>query len=675
MIYNRDTINNFNTSSELEWVETNGLGGYASGTVSGALTRRYHGLLIAAIEPPVKRTVVLSKLDETIVTEDVQGNMHRYELGCNQYPGTVHPMGFRYLVRFERQLFPSFWYEAGEVKLKKTVAAVHGENTTLVLYESLCAKPFRLELLPLASSRDHHSICRANPAIDASYHFENGLFRTMNYHNGIGMFVNVPGSTFTEQQSWYYNFEYLRELERGLSFQEDLYSHGHFSVTMYPGESIGVVISTSDPSGKNAFDVLEKEKQRREKLSELFMISRTDTRVAVLEAATEPLTENEAVVTRLVRAADQFIVRRGVLHTIIAGYPWFSDWGRDTMISLPGLCLLTGRFNVAKDIIDQFIPFISQGMLPNRFPDHGESPEYNTIDASLWFFNAVYQYHRATNDIGSVREWMPALSDIVASYTHGTRYGIRIDPADQLLRGGEPGVQLTWMDAKIGSWVVTPRMGKPVEVNALWYNALCIMADLYQLLGEMNESRHYAARAGDVLASFNKVFWNAANSCLFDFIDDTVGQVPQADIRPNQIYAISLPFPLVQGDRARSVLNVVGKLLLTPYGLRSLAPGSLGYAGMCVGEPLQRDAAYHQGTVWNYLIGAYIDALFKVEGPSAYPQASALVKSCCSQLDVACVGSVSEIFDGDFPHAPRGCIAQAWSVAELLRVVVQHRFA
>lgn len=651
MIYGSNILTDFDKSSALEWLETNGLGGYASGTVSGALTRRYHGLLIAALEPPVKRTVLLSKLDETIVTDDKKtGARQRYELGANQYPGAVHPTGFRYLNSFERNAFPVFSYTAGNVSFTKTIAAVHEENTTVVLYEVAAeSEDFTLELLPLASSRDHHGICHANPALGRQYLFEEGLYRTVNYHGGAELFVLVPGSEFVESQGWYYNLEYLRELERGLEFMEDLYAHGNFVIKLRKGDRLGVIISTEDPAGRDAFALFAAEEKRRQTLQLKFP-------------------EEHAALPRLIRAADQFIVRRDKLHTVIAGYPWFSDWGRDTMISLPGLCLTTGRLDIAREILRQFSLFVSEGMLPNRFPDHGEVPEYNTFDATLWFFHATYQYYLASGDRDLIQDLMPALSDIVDWHLRGTRYGIGVDPTDQLLRGGEPGVQLTWMDAKVGDWVVTPRMGKPVEINALWYNALRIMETFCKLLEMDDREKELAHMAGVVYERFQTAFWNSEYNCLYDYIDDTA----HPEVRPNQLYAVSLPFPLLKGVRARAVVNIVRDKLLTPTGLRSLAPDAPGYIGKCVGPPLQRDGAYHQGTVWSYLMGAYIDALYAVEGDAARTEATALVTSCCTNLDEACVGSISEIFDGDWPHAPRGCIAQAWSVAELLRVMVKY---
>lgn len=662
MTYGSDILSDYGKSGALEWLETNGLGGYASGTVSGSLTRRYHGLLIAALEPPVKRTVMLSKLDETLVlpvASDVQPQ--RYELGTNQYPGAVHPNGYNYLRTFTRDLFPVFTYAVEGIVLKKTIAALYQENTTLVLYEVVDAPhDFVLELLPLASARDHHSISRENWHLGRQFLFEDGIYRTVNYHGGAELFIRVPGSAFIESQTWYRDFEYLREMERGLEFKEDLYTHGYFRTTLSKGDRLFITISTEDPAGRDASALFAREQERRAMLKENFL--------KFSGASRSVSTSSEAAKLRLIQAADQFIVRRGSLHTIIAGYHWFSDWGRDTMIALPGLCLTTGRISIAREILLQFSQFVSEGMLPNRFPDHGERPEYNTFDATLWFFHALYQYWLVTKDHELLTQLYPSLKDIIAWHQAGTRYGIRVDPSDGLLRGGVPGVQLTWMDAKVGDWVVTPRVGKPVEINALWYNALRIMQFFCTEMREDVLAQQYANNAAVVLESFERRFWNAADNCLYDYLDDS----PHAEIRPNQIYAVSLPFPLLTGSKAETVVNRVKERLVTPTGLRSLAPGTHGYAGMCIGPPLQRDGAYHQGTVWSYLMGAYIDALLSVNGAPARKEASALINSCCAHLDEACVGSISEIFDGDWPHAPRGAVAQAWSVAELLRVMVKY---
>jgi predicted glycogen debranching enzyme len=634
----------------LEWIETNGIGGYASSTVSGANSRRYHGLLVASLQPPVDRHVLLAKLDEAIVfapLNETDDDLNRIDLGTNQYPGVIHPSGCSHLIKFEREIFPTFYYRINDVILKKTIASVAGENTTLVLYDVVEAPDsFTLTLLPLASARDFHTLSVSNDNIGTQYLFEDGIFRTLNYQGGAELFIAVPGSRFTEKQGWYYNFEYIIEQERGLDYHEDLYSHGYFSITLKQGDTLGVIISTENPEGREAVKLFDEEKQRREALVRNFRLN-----------------EN---LLKLALSSDQFIVRRGDKRTILAGYHWFSDWGRDTMISMPGLCFATGRFSTARDILSQFSENVSEGMLPNRFPEGGEAPEYNTMDATLWFFHAVHQYLLATNDESFLKTVFPILRDIMDWHYKGTRYNIKVDPKDELLFGGQKGVQLTWMDAKVGDWVVTPRIGKPVEINALWYNALCSMEAMALQLGNDAEATEYRDKAAKVAKSFNSKFWNKEKGYLYDYID---GEYKNSDLRPNQLYAISLPYPLLPKAKAKKVFEVVSENLFTSKGLRSLAPSHKDYRHAYVGDLWTRDGSYHQGTVWSFLLGAYIDALMMVKGTNGKSEAVKTVNKFFEHLKEAGVGTVSEIFDADPPHTPRGCIAQAWGVAEVLRVV------
>ena len=644
------TANAFEVLTSVEWLETNGLGGWAGSTVAGVNTRRYHGMLMAALQPPVGRTLVVSKVEETIICD--KGNdagRERYELGTNQYPGAVHPQGYGYLTAFERNLFPVFYYAAGGVSLKKTVAAVHGENTTLILYEVLEApREFLLELLPLYAARDLHGYARATGHLNRQYYFSDGTLRFKNYANAPEVCISVPGSDFKEEQQWYYNFEHLEEKHRDLDHLEDLYSHGRFFVKLEKGSRLGVILSTHDVTGRDAFKLFRKELKRRQ----------------LLIAGIEHMS-----IKRLLLAADQFLVQRDrKLRTIIAGYHWFSDWGRDTMIALPGICLATGHHAEAKKILQAFRSAISDGMLPNRFPDSGAAPEYNTIDAALWFFQAVYRYYQSTQDSEFVKDTLTHLKDIIAWHQKGTRYHIHVD-GDGLLYGGEEGTQLTWMDAKIDHWVVTPRRGKAVEINALWYNALKIMQFFFNESYRKSEARLYEDLAGRVLENFNLVFWSEAHTYLFDCID---GDQKDDAIRPNQLYAISLPFPLLSKERAAGVLSVVRSHLFTSRGMRTLSPSHPDYKGRCTGSVMSRDSAYHQGTVWTFLIGAYVDALIYVKGHDAHHEAAHILTDLLQHLDEACIGSISEIFDGDAPHLPRGSVAQAWSVAEILRVIYDH---
>ncbi len=534
---------NFSEAIRREWLETNGIGGWASSTISNAHTRRYHGLLVAATRPPVCRVVLLSKLDETLVCEDA-----RIELSTNVYPGSVHPQGYQYLKAFSRDFFPSFTYEVDGIVLQKTVASIHGENTTVIIYQVIEAPViFKLELRPFVAGRDYHSLTQANGSISRQSHFTGDIWSYQPYEQRPTFHMLLPGAAFEADPDWYYSFEYLAEKQRGQDFQEDLFTPGVFTTSLKTGDQLGIIVSTDNPIGRDAENLITEEKVRRKNL---FLA------LPVADELTQTLT----------LAADQFVVRRG---DDLAGYHWFTDWGRDTMIALPGLTLVTGRYADAKKILQAFAENIDQGMLPNRFPDAGENPEYNTVDASLWFFVAAYKYYLYTQDQSFLREiLLPAMADMLDWHQRGTRYGIHME-SDGLLAAGEPGVQLTWMDAKIGDWVVTPRSGKAVEINALWYNALAIYARLLHTVGRKEEAKTYQTLSKKIIKRFVQVFWNPEGGYLFDVVD---GERRDGAIRPNQILALSLPFALLGRNRARQMLKIVEDHLLTPVGLRSLSP-------------------------------------------------------------------------------------------------------
>jgi len=604
--FGADVLHDFARAVKHEWIETNGLGGWASSTIVGANSRRYHGLLVAGSRSRSERRVLVSKLEETLVIGDAT-----YELGCNRYPGVVSPLGFEWMTSFRRDLFPEFEYEAGGVRLRKTIVCPRGENTTIVVYEVLAAPAtFKLELRPFLANRDFHSLTKKSDTWITPM-----------------VTIDVPGATFEPWPDWYYNFEYEVEQERGLDFTEDLFTPGKYVIELEAGARLAIVLSTEGE--RDAETLIERERARRE------------ARAAAAR---------DDVERTLFLAADQFIVDRegtgegaSPARGIIAGYHWFGEWGRDAMIALPGLCLATGREDDAREVLRRFASVADRGMIPNRFPEGSDVPEYNSVDAGLWFFIAVW----ALRD----RELVPQLLDMIEWFDRGTRYNIHVDE-DGLLYAGAGGLQLTWMDAKVGDWVVTPRRGKPVEVNALWYNALRIAA-------ELTDDPALRERAENVRRRFDELFWNEAASCCYDVVD---GPMRDGSIRPNQLFALSLPFPLLEGERAESMLRVCEEKLLTPYGLRTLSPDDSRYRGCATGPQEERDAAYHQGTVWPWLIGAYADAVRRVRGER--PEFPALI----AHLSDAGLGSISEVFDGDPPHTPRGCVAQAWSVAELLRV-------
>ncbi|MEO6454647.1 MAG: amylo-alpha-1,6-glucosidase [Ginsengibacter sp.] len=650
---NRFLLNNYSEAIQLEWLETNGLGGWSGSSITGCHTRRYHGLLVAATVPPAERMSLVSKLDETIFYGD-----ERFELGTNNYGNTIHPNGYQYLTGFSKDLFPEFIYEAGGVKLKKTIAMVHGENTVFVIYDVLSAdKTFTLELLPLLSVRTYHSMMHANDAINRSTSFDNHIFKTKAYEGTPDIFIKVPGGNYHADPNWFYNFNYSVEQYRGLDFTEDLFSPGKFSVELNEGDSIGIIISTDDLANKDAHELLAKESLRRQSL---------------LKNQPEDETTKQ-----LILAADQFIVKRGEdLKTVIAGYHWFTDWGRDTMISLPGLCLSTSRYEDAKKILSAFSKSVSMGMLPNRFQDNGEAPEYNNVDGTLWYFIAVYKYLQHTNDIDFIlNEILPVLKDIIDWHYKGTRYNIHVTD-DGLLYEGEPGQQLTWMDARIGTWVVTPRMGKPVEIQALWYNVLKIFAELLELNDQHKDAFVVNASADKAKQSFNEQFWFEDGNYLYDVIDENGN--PNKELRPNQLFAISLPFALVEGEQAQAILKIVEEKLYTPVGLKSLPNDDVNYVPVYGGDAWHRDSSYHEGTVWSWLLGAYVDAIMSepgvvgLDGLSGKEKALKVIDDFKYHLNEGCIGSVSEIFDAEPPHHPRGCIAQAWGVAEILRVIKEY---
>ena len=605
-----DVLRDFDRASQLEWLETNGLGGWVSSSITFANTRRYHGMLVTAPAGRTERTVLVSKLDESVAGVD---------LATNRFPGCVHPRGFDYLTSFQRGIFPVWEYSAGDVNLRKTVVAPHGKNVTIVLYEVLeSAEPFPLRLSPFLAGRDYHSLIHCTDAALPYVH------------------INVPGATFEAKPDCWKNFVYDREQERGLDFEEDLFTPGSYVVTLSRGDLLPVVLATENREW-DAIAMIEEERHRREALI--------------------PTTENRQPTTDLLIAADQFLITRDDKETIIAGYHWFTDWGRDTMIALPGLCLATGRFDDAKRILRRWLAAASKGMIPNRFPDSSSEPEFNSVDAGLWLFVAIWRYREATGDDDFVREEaLPVLRDAINWLERGTRYNIHVD-LDGLLYAGAEGVALTWMDAIVDGDVVTPRRGKPVEINALWYNALRIVATL-------TGDALLASRADAVRESFEAAFWNRGAVFCFDVVNPN-----DASIRPNHLFAIALPFPLFDDARAESILSLCESQLLTPVGLRTLAPSDPRYRGQLTGDQRSRDTAYHQGTVWPWLLGVYIDALVRYRGDEGRKTAGGLIANMQAHLAEAGVGTISEIFDGDAPHTPRGCIAQAWSVGEVLRVM------
>ena len=634
----------FAAASSREWLETNGIGGFASGTISGALTRRYHTLLTAATRPPLGRVALLSKFEETLV---IDGRSH--ELSANQYPGSIYPRGFEYLESFRLDPFPIWTYDVGGLKLEKRVFMVHGHNTSVSRWKLLSpvagGTAFRLELRPLLSFVDYHHLQHESAGDVFDLIANHGAVEIRSSRDLAPLYV-FHNAALERSGNWYRNFELAIEQERGFDHTADLFQP--FVLSFDLAAAADVVVSTESAVSQDPAKLEKAEIKRRCDL--------------VKTAAAKTEFEEQLAV-----AADQFVVERGAGHTVIAGYPWFSDWGRDTMIALNGLTLATNRPKIAKEILLEFSKHVSQGMLPNRFPDAGDEAEYNTVDATLWYFEAVRAYFAATGDTAFVKKLYGVLAEIIVWHLRGTRFNIHVD-TDGLLYAGEPGVQLTWMDAKIGDLVITPRTGKAVEIEALWYNALRIMADLAGRFGHSEDETRFLAMADLAKLSFNSLFWNEEEDCLFDVAGNGNRD---GSVRPNQIFAVSLTHSMLDAERSRLVLKKVEDELLTPFGLRSLSPKDSRYVPVYVGSPFDRDSGYHQGTVWAWLIGGFVDAYRKVNGRSAAvdKRAEELLAGFRSHLFKAGVGQISEIFDADPPFLPRGCPAQAWSVAELLRVL------
>lgn len=642
-----------------EWLVTNGIGGFASGTICQANTRRYHGLLVASLKPPVDRVVMVAKADITV------GYCGRqFQLGCNEFmDGTIDPRGFLHLggFRVDDQV-PTWTYVCADAVLEQRIWMAQGYNTTYVSFTLRAASTaVDFELNPLCTYRDYHSHTRGGWSMDLRA--EAGGCRLTAFPGARPYRLSLDAGEFVAHPDWYWSFRHRAERERGLDETEDLLHPGTFRARIEPGETVTFVMSAETAESESASASAERDLLRRRSL---------------LRATREDAPQ---WIRRLTLAADQFIVSRastttdstGSLtgKTVIAGYPWFSDWGRDTMIALPGLAVATGRAADAASILRTFAQHANQGMLPNRFPDGGEPPEYNTVDAALWYFHAVSAYFEATHDHTLLRDIYPTLKEIIDWHQRGTRYSIHVDPTDGLLYAGEIGVQLTWMDAKIGDWVVTPRIGKPVEINALWHFALARMAEWARTLNDRQAATRYAGAAGRVAATFSDTFWFEEGGYLYDVVDgpdepaDVRGRHLDASIRPNQIFAVSLGNDLLDSQRARAVVETCSRELLTAVGLRSLSSGDARYAGIYSGSPAARDAAYHQGTVWSWLLGPFALAHFRVYGNLEH--ANMLLEGIAGHLDDACLDTVSEIFDGAAPHRPRGCFAQAWGVAETLR--------
>ena len=651
MRFGRSLCGDLAAAEAREWLLTNGRGGYALGTVAGTLTRRYHGLLIAATDPPATRRLLVARLDLDV---DYEGRT--YELSTNRWrSGAIAPQGWRFIEAFVLEDgLPAWTYALGDALLEVTLAMPLGADATAVVLRAVRARSnLAVRGRLIVADRDHHG--GPLPPIDDfalnadAYGLTVGLPLT-----GRTLHVAALGARHAAVGNERYDGYLLaRETERGLTDVDDYYHAYTFAWDLAPGDRTGVVM-TLDPSvPRDAGAVVDARRAANR-----------------ARAAAQPT----PLLGELALAADAFVVARaeppaaaaggvsrGAGTTVIAGYPWFTDWGRDTMIALPGLLLATGRAHDAAGVLRTFAAHVQDGLIPNRFPDVRGPAEYNTIDASLWFVEAVRAYVAATDDVALLREVFVAVRAVIDGYTNGTRYGIGVD-ADGLVRGGADGVQLTWMDAKVGDRVITPRRGKPVEVNALWYNALRACESFAQRLGESPDA--YRTAAERTAASMER-FWNAERGWCYDVLDGPDGD--DASLRPNQLFTVSLFASAFGGDRARAIVDVCAARLWTSMGLRTLSPDDPAYVGAYGGDQAARDGAYHQGTVWPWLLGPFVRAHLRAYGDRN--RARTFVQPLLDALDADAAGTLPEIADGDAPHGPRGCPAQAWSVAELIAVL------
>lgn len=619
-IFTEEECQDFSFASSKEWLLTNGIGGYAMGSLSGVNTRRYHGLLVAALSPPTDRTLLFAACDAFAVA-----GKKRIPLSSNQYPGAVYPNGYQFLSGAQVDQCVIWHYSADGVEVKKTLTVEQGKNSVKLEFENLSRKSIAIQLLPLICFRDFHANFSERTGFPSKIEYD--LDQTVIEEGTHAFSLRHPKAFRRPVHGWYYRFEHQREIERGLDPRDDLYCPCELEFQLKPGETCSITGSL-----EMAHDVQ----------TEL------------------PTTGRMSTVQRLEQAAEKFLVATSSRSSIMAGYPWFSDWGRDTMISLPGLCLTTGKTELAMQILRDYASQMDNGLIPNRFVEKGEKADYNTVDATLWFANSVYLTLSQEWNLDFATAMYEKLTEAIQYHRHGTLFGIAVDPNDGLLIQGEPGVQLTWMDAKIGDWVVTPRHGKPVEINGLWINMLNIASWLAKKLKQ--DSTQYSTLIKLATKSFEQKFWHDGVKHYMDTVDPN-----DASLRPNQVIAMSLPFSPCDPIHARLALKAVERELLTSVGLRTLSPEDPNYHPLFKGKMHDLDEAYHQGTVWPWLFGPYIRASVKFGGSVA--SAKSKLARVPKMLTECGIGGIAECYDGDEPHLPGGCPWQAWSVAEILSVM------
>jgi predicted glycogen debranching enzyme len=659
----RHITSNRKTAFDREWLVTNGVGGYASGTLGGARTRRYHGLLVAALSEPIARHLLLAALDVW-----VEVNNRRFPLTTHEWnAGVIFPDGYNHLETFWLDgTIPVFHWSLGYTSIEQRIWMHHGHNTTYISWRLVRGyAPIKLYVKPLITYRNHHDLTQGNTRFNvraAAPAFTNGVSLDLLAAEYCG--VHGPASAptpfhlhttdgyFYSTADWWWNFHLAEEKARALDFQEDLFQAGTIEVELGPGEDFALVASAEHTPPEHPQQAFIAEKARQQ---------------SILDSTT--FTTPPDWIQQLILAADQFIVEddnTGIKH-VITGYPWYGVWGRSTMSSLTGLTTALNNLDCSAAILRGFAQYLDKGMLPNVVNEDGTQRAYNSIDATLWYFVALWAYFRvAPNDSQLLRELYPQLKDVLDWHTRGTRYHIAEDESDGLLFGGEEGVQLTWMDVKIENTVITPRIGKDVEVNALWYNALRIMQQFAERLEKHNDALFYREKAARVKSNFSHKFWSEQRGYLYDVID-IPGKRPDTSLRPNQLLALSLPYPLIDDhERGQKIVDKCGQRLLTTYGLRTLDNDDVQYVGVFEGPQVNRDFALHQGTVWSWLIGPFVSAHLRVYQDPAL--ARSFLEPFSEHLYAHGIGSISELFEGDPPHEPRGAIASAWGVAEILRV-------
>lgn len=662
--FTKDELN-YEQGKNKEWIVANGLGGYASSTLLNSNTRKYHGLLISSLNPPVERYLQLAKVEEEVLL-----NKKKYALSTNRYPGTIHPRGFEHLESVVYDVFPTFVYNINGNIIKKSVTMPHGYNATIITYKCITKEPFTLHVRPLVNARPLHDVAHAAQMSFKQFANEKTTTIKSQTPNAPLLVLGTDKGTFQSDAFFVYNMEYEQELERGYAFREDHWSPGSFRFAVKEGVSRYNILAAGgrEHDVYNVFDTFYQ--NHYEPLEHVFDYEKQRINRLIANTCAFHGIKKDALLQSLITAADTFVVKRQAANapTLIAGYPWFTDWSRDALVSFPGIFLVTGRFDDAREFLTLTAQSLRHGLLPNFYSEQNK-PMYNSVDAPLWFILAVYHFANYTGDMRFIHHnlW-PAMRDIIRSYTHGTDFRIFVD-TDGLVSAGTKGSNLTWMDAQTGTTPIIERYGKAVEVNALWFNALKIMEHYARQFNE--DHKIYNALASACQGSFNTTFWNANAECLYDVVRPGF---TDASIRPNQIFAVALPFTLLLSERASLVVKKVKDELLTPYGLRSLTKTDAHFQRYYKGNQNQRDCAYHNGTVWGYLLGPFITAYLKVHmhDPAAKHECEEkIVRYVTDSLRDYGVGTLGEIYDGTFPFDPRGCISQAWSVAEMLRAYVE----